>query len=339
MNRKPFYPAFAVGLSLLFAACATVPRPTAELREDFLDWEFGMFIHFNMATFNEREWANGHEDPATFAPDQLDCAQWAEAAAAAGMEYAVLTVKHTGGWCLWDSAYTDSHDMTAFKNYQNGQGDIVRKFVDAFRAEGIKVGLYYCMPGDYNGRWGNELMEGQESRDGMPPEAKGQHVAFIKNQLSELLTEYGPIDLLWFDQVNKPTVTDHILEIIQHVKSHQPECLVVSNNTHDLSRTDIFSYEYPFLKDKDLSRALPPEGNENPSEVSDYLGPAWFWKADMEWTLKSAEEVVEVLRLCNERKATYLLNVAPDTSGQIPQKTVERLQAIGTLLANESPPK
>ena len=292
-----------------------------------------MFIHFNMATFNEREWANGYEDPATFAPDQLDCSQWADAASAAGMNYAVLTVKHTGGWCLWDSAYTESHDTAAFKNFRNGKGDIVREFVDAFRAKGIKVGLYYCMPGNYNGKWGNPgLKEGQTSLEGMPPEAEGRYVEFIKDQLTELLTQYGTIDLLWFDQVNKPLVTDHIPEIMQHVKSYQPDCIVVCNNTHDYNRTDIFSYEYPFMMARDPSRAMPPEGNQNPGEVSDYLGPAWFWKENVAWKMKSAKEVAGIVKLCKERRANYLLNVAPDTSGRIPQKTVKRLEKIGSRL-------
>lgn len=77
----------------------------------------------------------------------------------------------------------------------------------------------------------------------MPPEAKDRHVEFIKAQFTELLTQYGRIDLVWLDQVNKPSVTDRIPDIIRHVKSYRPECMVVSNNTHDFSRTDIFSYE------------------------------------------------------------------------------------------------
>lgn len=331
----------ALSLSTLafLNAYSSEPQAIEELREEFLDWNFGMFIHFNMATFNERDWANGYEDPATFAPDQLDCEQWAEAAAAAGMKYAVLTVKHTGGWCLWDSEYTDSHDMVAFKNYRDGQGDIVQEFVDAFRDRGIKVGLYYCMPGNYNGKWGNPgLLEGQVSLEGMPPEAEGQYVDFLKKQFSELLTQYGKIDLIWIDQVNKPHVRDHIPDIIKHVKSYQLECLIIANNTHDFERTDIFSYEYPFMKDRDASRALPPEGNENPGEVSDYLGPAWFWKENVEWNLKSAEEVAGIVSLCNERRANYLLNVAPDTSGLIPEKTVKRLQEIGGLVTDQPKP-
>lgn len=321
------------GMVLADATKLENARSIEELRADFLDWRFGMFIHFNMATFNEREWANGHEDPATFAPGRLDCEQWADAAVAAGMRYAVLTVKHTGGWCLWDSRYTESHDIASFKNFRNGKGDIVREFVDAFRSRGIKIGLYYCMPGTYDNEWGNQLAEGEESLEGMPPEAKGRHVGFIKDQLSELLTGYGAIDLVWFDQVNKPTVTDAIPELIQHVKSVQPMCLVVANNTQDFSRTDIFSYEYPFMKKRDLSRAMPPEGNQNPGEVSDCLGPVWFWKKDIAWKMQSAQEIVDVLRECNMRRANYLLNVAPDASGRIPEATVRRLKEIGALIA------
>ena len=91
--------------TVLFTASAFAQEPasTARLREEFLTWKFGMFVHFKVATFHEREWATGYEDPASFAPDKLDCNQWVDAAAAAGMKYAVLTVKHTGGWCLWDS--------------------------------------------------------------------------------------------------------------------------------------------------------------------------------------------------------------------------------------------
>jgi hypothetical protein len=132
-------------LFFTLSAIAQEPVSTEELRDRFLAWKFGMFISFNVGTFHDREWATGYEDPAAFTPDKLDCSQWVEAAAAVGMKYAVLTVKHTGGWCLWDSEYTETHDMTAFVNYKGGKGDIVREFVDACRKQKIKVGLYYLL--------------------------------------------------------------------------------------------------------------------------------------------------------------------------------------------------
>jgi alpha-L-fucosidase len=173
---------------------ADVEAERAGLQEDFLKLRFGLFLHFNMATYVNREWASGYEDPAIFKPDRLNCRQWADVARAAGMKYGVLTVKHTGGWCLWDSNHT-THDISSFINYKNGKGDIVREFVDAFRAHGLKVGFYYCFPGDFsNTRHGSAVREGKPDLHGLPPEAAGDYVGFIKLQLSELLTGYGPVD-------------------------------------------------------------------------------------------------------------------------------------------------
>ena len=329
-------------LAVVFAvpASAGEAKPVSQLREDFLKWKFGMFIHFNVATSNEREWANGHEDPATFAPDKLNCDQWADAASTAGMQYAVLTVKHTGGWCLWDSEYTD-HDTTAFCNYKRGKGDIVRQFVDAFRERGLKVGLYYCFPGNYTGRYGNpSLPEGEEDLHGLPPEAKGDYTGFIKKQLTELLTRYGPIDLLWIDQYRNPYTGKRWQEIMRHVKSHQPNCLVIANNCRDSRNTDIHGYEYPWLKSSRPATALPPENNSNPSEVCDKIGPGWFWStSENEANVQSAEQIVSMLKLCNSRRANYLLNVAPDRSGLIPAYSIKRLREVGNLLgARRAPP-
>lgn len=335
MNKKPMI----LLLVLFFAApvCAQEPGSIAHLQKDFLDLKFGMFIHFNVATFHERQWATGYEDPATFTPDRLDCNQWIDAATSAGMQYAVLTVKHTGGWCLWDSKYTDTHDMTAFVNYKGGKGDIVREFVDACHKRGVKVGLYYCFPGDFARREG--LPEGKEDIHGLPPEAQGRYTEFIKKQLSELLTQYGPIDLLWIDQYANRYTRDDWRGIKQHVKSLQPQCLVIANNSLDFKDTDIKSYEYPWLKTKRPNQALPPEGNKHPAEVCDKIGQGWFWTTKENLAnQKTAEEVVAMLKLCNSRRGNYLLNVAPDRSGLIPAYSVTRLRQIGKLLGVESPP-
>jgi alpha-L-fucosidase len=327
-------------LAVVFGAFAPAgkAKPVGQLRDEFLTWKFGMFIHFNVATFNEREWANGYEDPATFAPDKLDCRQWAQAARAAGMHYAILTVKHTGGWCLWDSAHTETHDAAAFLNFKAGKGDIVRDYVDAFRRQGIKVGLYYCFPGDYAGKHGSPAApQGKEDLHGLPPEAKGDRVGFMKKQLTELLTQYGEIDLLWIDQYSNKYTYKRWQEIRQHVKSHQPNCLVLANNSLDFKDTDIHGYEYPWMVQHNPARALPPEDNRNPAEVCDKIGPGWFWSSRENITnLKPAEQTVHLLTLCNSRQANYLLNVAPDKSGQIPDHSVRRLQEVGILLGTES---
>jgi len=309
-------------------------KSLGQLQEEFLTWKFGMFLHFNVATFTEREWANGYEDPATFVPDKLDCRQWADAARAAGMKYAVLTVKHTGGWCLWDSQHT-THDITAFTNYKKGKGDIVREFVDAFRARGMKVGFYYCFPGDYTGKYGNVLPAGKPDLHGLPPEAAGDYAGFIKKQLTELLTNYGPVDLLWIDQYRNKYTSKNWTEIKAHIKSLQPDCIVIANNSLNYSDTDIHSYEYPWLKKARPGKELPPEGNTSPSEVCDCITPPdWFWKkTHNEKRLPSATEIAAMLKLCNSRKANYQLNVPPDNTGRLPKLFVARLKEVGKLLA------
>ncbi len=317
--------------ALALAACAAETNNATRAQEEFLQWKSGLFLHFNIATFNNQEWANGYEDPATFAPDKLDCGQWADAAKAAGMKYAVLTVKHTGGWCLWDSQHT-THDVAAFKNFKGGKGDVVREFVDAFRARGLKVGFYYCAPGTYDGKYGNTLPEGQPSLHGLPPEAAGDYTGFMKKQFTELLANYGPIDLVWIDQwANKYTGKDWP-QLKAHLKQLQPNCLVIANNSHKDGQTDIHSYELPIFKGKNLAEVLPAT-NQHPAEVCDELGPGWFWNKNWsEQRLLSAAEVVARLKLCNERRATYLLDVGPDTTGRLPDCAVKRLQEVGKLL-------
>lgn len=301
----------------------------AKLREEFLSWKFGMFLHLNVATFNGQEWANGYEDPLSFAPDKLDCGQWADAAKAAGMKYAVLTVKHTGGWCLWDSAHT-THDITAFKNYKEGKGDIVREFVDAFRQRGIKIGFYYCGPGDWDNNNGNSLKPGQSSLHGMPPEAAGDYQGFVKKQFSELLTNYGPVDLIWFDAYAVKFNSEQWRDIKAHMKKLQPQCIVIANRAHDFNDTDIYGYEYPVFKDE---RGYPPAGNTIPSEVCDTItnNDTWFWQPSSEPHLRSAENIVAMLRKCNGLRANYLLNCAPDRHGRMPEAFVNRLKETSDL--------
>jgi len=308
---------------------ANMETERAALQEDFLKLRFGLFLHFNMAAYIDREWANGYEDPAIFKPDRLDCRQWAKVARAAGMKYGVLTVKHTGGWCLWDSKHT-THDISSFINYKNGKGDIVREFVDAFRARGLKVGFYYCFPGDFsNTMYGNADPEGKPDLHGLPPEAEGDYVGFIKLQLSELLTNYGPIDLLWIDQYSNKYTVSRWQEIKTHIKSLQPKCLVIGNNAHNLKDSDVYSCEFPWDPN-----SMPPEGNKIPAEVCDKISRTWFWNTeDRAEHARDAREIVKMLKLCNERNANYLLNVPPDRNGLISGIHLERMEELAAFVS------
>jgi len=308
----------------------------AALQEDFLKLRFGLFLHFNMATYINSEWANGYEDPAIFKPDRLNFNQWADVACSAGMKYGVLTVKHTGGWCLWDSKHT-THDISSFINYKNGKGDIVREFVDAFRARGLKVGFYYCFPGDFsNTRHGNADPEGKPDLHGLPPEAAGDYAGFIKRQLTELLTTYGSIDLLWIDQYSNKYTVSRWQEIKAHIKSLQPKCVVIGNNAHNLKDSDVYSCEFPWDP-----KSMLPDGNGIPAEVCDKISRTWFWNtADTPEHVKTTQQILEMLKLCNERNANYLLNIPPDRNGLISGihlKRMEELAAFVSVQINSEP--
>ena len=300
-------------------------RDLEALQKEFLSWKFGMFMHFNMSTFVPGGWSNGEEDPLLFNPENLDFGQWADAAKAAKMKYAVLTLKHTGGWCLWDTATSD-RDVTWFKNYKDGKADIVQEYVDAFRSRSLKVGLYYCFP-----IWGGDAWKKYQT---LPHEdyATGTIDAegMIKDHFTELLTNYGDIDIIWIDQARsdkgglKPGSWSRIKA---HMHSLQPNCLVVANNASNLNMSDILGYEYPF------SLELPAVDNPGPTEVCDKLNQGWFANPNSPTVpIRSVDYIVnKMLRPLNDRNANLLLNCAPEKTGLLHPETVAVLEEIGRV--------
>ncbi|MGA9295037.1 MAG: alpha-L-fucosidase [Ignavibacteriaceae bacterium] len=299
---------------------------------EFSKWKYGMFLHFNMATYINKEWATGYEDPLFFKPARLDCNQWMDAIKEAGMNYAVLTVKHTGGWCLWDSKYT-THDIAAFKNYKNGKGDIVREFVNACRKQNIKIGLYYCLPGDYSHSYGNSLTPEQKDLHGMPPEADGNFEGFVEKQVTELLSNYGSIDLMWFDQYNNKYTGKDWLQLKALVNKLQPNCIVLANNADNYVDSDIIGYEYPYRKQADRANAIPPDGNKNVSELCDCIDAdgIWFWHTG-KITLQSSEQIADMLKLCNSRSTNLLLDVPPNRDGIIEELYIKQLKEVKKMM-------
>ena len=331
-------------LALLFIGthlmAQTDEQPKSVLKKkhkEFSSWKYGMFLHFNLATYTGREWTNGHEDPLLFNPAKLDCNQWMSAIKAAGMNYAVLTVKHTEAYPLWDSKYTD-HDITAFKNYKDGKGDIVREYVNACRENKIKVGLYYCLPGDFgvDKVWSNPLQNGQKDYHGLPFEAEGDFAGFIEKQVTELLTNYGSIDLIWFDQYSNKYTGKDWLRLKTLVHKLQPMCIVVANNSKSYKESDIIGYEYRYLMQVSPDKALPQIGNKDVAELCDNLDDnGWFWHAG-EKKMKSAKTVAEMLKLCQSRKTNLLLDVPPSPDGLIEQVYIDRLVEIRKLTFGKS---
>ena len=147
------------------------------------EMEYYAFIHFNMNTFTNKEWGYGDESPSTFNPTNLDTDQWAEVIKNSGMKGIIITAKHHDGFALWPSNYT-SHSV---KNspWKNGEGDLIKDLEKSCRKFGLKLGIYLS-PWDRN----------------HPEYGTKKYISYFRNQLTELLTNYGEIFEVWFDGAN-----------------------------------------------------------------------------------------------------------------------------------------
>ncbi|MBS6195527.1 MAG: alpha-L-fucosidase [Clostridiales bacterium] len=290
---------------------------------DFLDWEFGAFFHFGIRTFYEgyEDWDGKEMSADAFFPDQLDCDQWIRTVSRAGAKYAILVCKHHDGFANWPSAYTEY----SVKNtpWKEGKGDVVREFTDACRKYGVKAGLYYS-PAD---------AQQTERTD-------EEHDDYFINQISELLTNYGKIDYLWFDgcgseghEYNKPRIIDAI-------RGMQPEILIFNMWDPDTRwiGNEVGIAPYPnFNIVSDVDFSVLTEEKEAldaaayiPGECDCRMRESnWFYSDSDEDTVKSVDELVSMYYYSVGRGANLLINIGPDRRGLLPEKDCERLIAFG----------
>ncbi len=327
------------------AACTSAnPSPATSRTQILADWEalkFGMFIHFGMSTFTGREFGDVSAQAKEYAPTALDVDQWIRVARDGGMKYAVLTTKHCYGHALWPSKLTD---------YDVASGpvttDVVRAFVDACRKYGLKPGFYYLLGWDKVNQWAR---------------TPADYEVFVRGQIEELLTGYGPITEIWLDiPWDMGPETDKVLaRLYARIKSLQPDCLVLLNQSfvdgssvREMPPTYAhreFNLPPVALWPKDLVNgeviSPPATGHEPriafrgktyylPMETCDTLAHHWFWEAGD--ALKSVKTLVRTYHAVVDRNANLLLDLAPDRTGRIPEATARRLMEMKDALADPS---
>jgi len=293
-----------------------------QLQRNFVDLRFGMFIHFGILTFTGT-WAQGNLDITQFNPTGLDCDQWAAAAASAGMKYGVLTSRHHDGFALWPSKASKFNVGNI--PWQNGQGDVVRCYVDAFRKRGLLPGLYYSIWDTTQGVAAGSI--------------SAAALSYVKTQITELLSNYGPIPILvidgWSWQMGHKAVPYQ--DIYELVKSLQPNCLL-TDHTHvpvpwDV---DIVNYEEP-------KGAWAPTGNTYPSQqgtkVNGSGGNDWFWAPSIGGLMSVSDIVTRHLADLEPKWTNFLLNCPPNRTGTLDPAIVTLLGQVGAAWSpNQSRP-
>lgn len=299
-------------------------QPLSVLQQKFVDLRFGMFIHFNIPTYENADWPDPETPASEFNPKKLDCVQWAKAAKSANMSYGCLTTKHHSGFCIWDTKSTDYNVMNSPL-----KRDVVKEYVKAFRDQGLKVMLYYSILDTHHKLRPNMIQP--------------RHIEMIKKQITELLTNYGPIEALIIDGWDAPWSRisyDDVpfQEIYQLVKSLQPNCLMMDLNGakypgDGLYYTDIKTYEMG------AGQRLSKETNKMPALACLPIQANWFWKTDFPTTpIRDVNKFVnETLIPLNNASCNFILNVAPNTDGLMDDNALAGLKQIGQLWKNEGP--
>lgn len=307
------------------------------------DARFGMFIHFGAYAVPARgEWVKSNERLTTdqyqkyvddFNPKDFDAKKWAKTAKAAGMKYAVLTAKHHDGFCLFDSKLTD------YKLSKNFDGrDLVREFLEAFRAEGLKVGLYYSIIDWHHPDYPN--VGNHPQRDDKEYAKRSfnwdNYLKYMHGQVEELVRNYGKLDIMWFDFSFDEYAGEKwkAAELLEMVHKYQPAIITdnrlgINEGTSTKGRviSNYGDFETPEQGIPDTA-LFDIYGNPVPWETCLTLNNNWgYTESDKNW--KSPELVIQTLVNCVSKSGNLLLNVGPDARGNIPDESVSILAEVG----------
>lgn len=329
-----------------------VVKARTERTEWYRDARFGMFIHWGLYAIPARgEWLRSNERMPKeeydkffdeFTAENYNPKEWARLAKKAGMKYAVLTAKHHDGFCLFDTQLTDFKSTNA-----PCHRDLVREFLDAFRAEGIHVGLYFSIIDWRHPDFPHYGDKFHPMRDN--PEYSNEnrnfdnYLEYMHGQVRELLTNYGKLDLMWFDfsYDNMKCDTWKADKLIAMVREIQP--WIVTDNRLEGSAEDAGSIRTlnptPYSGDfASPEQMIPPAcicdeaGNPLPWEACITLNNNWGY-ASRDHHYKSPKLVVRTLVECVSKGGNLILNVGPNAKGEIPKESVEILEKVGEWMS------
>ena len=301
------------------------PVPSANQMR-WQEMEYYAFVHFSLNTWTDQSWGYGNEDVKLFNPKELDCRQWARICKQAGMKGIIITAKHHSGFCLWPSKYTEYSVKNA--PWKGGKGDVVREMANACKEYGLKLGIYLS-PWDRN-----------HADYGKP-----EYITYFRNQLTELLTNYGPIFEVWFDganggtgyygganenrKIDRTTYYDWP-NTYKMIRKLQPN-IVIWNDGGDRADLRWVGTESGYVGETnwsllnatgDVPFNMLHFGVENgdswvPAEVNTSIRPEWFYHPGENERVKTVPHLMETYYNSIGRNGTLLLNFPIDTRGLI----------------------
>jgi len=302
------------------------PNPTQN-QINLQDMEMYAFIHYSLNTYTDQEWGFGDEDPQLFNPQRLDVRQWVRTCKDSGMKGIIFTAKHHCGFCMWPSQYTEY----SVKNspWKNGEGDVVRELADACKEYGLKFAVYLS-PWDRN----------------HPAYGKPEYVTYFRNQLRELLTNYGEMFEVWFDGANggngwygganETRQIDRLTyyewgEIYDMIHQLQPNCIIWNDGADRRGDLRWVGTEAGFIGETNWS-LLNSQGDVEwsslhygletgdvwvPGETNTSIRPGWFYHDSENGHVKSLSKLMETYYKSVGRNSTLLLNFPIDKEGLI----------------------
>ena len=320
----------AVFIACLHLKAQITPRPTARQ----LSWqqlETTAFLHFTVNTFTDKEWGDGTESPSIFNPTKLDARQWVKALKDGGFKVAIITAKHHDGFCLWPSKFT-SHSV---KNspWKNGKGDVVKEVADACKEYGLKFG-FYLSPWDRH----------------EPLYGTADYNNHYKNQLKELLTNYGEVAEVWFDGAkgeNAKAMEYDFKGYWQLVRDLQPKAIMfsdagpdvrwVGNEAGNAGETCWSTIDTAGLAPGKADPKYLNTGDENgknwiPAETDVSIRPGWFWHAKENDKVRSPQNLVNLYYQSVGRNSLLLLNIPPNNEGLFEASDIKAIKEFRSIL-------